>query len=90
VSLCPRLDLYRFIRFCRAYSVVTNTTLTRIRMPTAGVAFGGTGPCSYRVRSVDGSSAKYLTVESYTVVMLLTVILIIISIPSPLTLSFQA
>ena len=34
--------------------------------------------------------AKHLTVESYTVVMLLTFILIIISIPSPLTFSFQA
>ena len=32
---------------------------------------------------VDGSCAKHLTVESYTVVMLLTFILIIISIPSP-------
>ena len=41
-----------------------------------------TGLCSYRVRGVDGSCAKHLTVESYTVVMLLTVILIIISIPS--------
>ena len=51
---------------------------------TAGLAFGGTGLCSYRVRGVDGSCAKHLTVESYTVVMLLTVILIIISIPSPL------
>jgi len=39
--------------------------------------------CSYRVRVVDGSCAKHLTVESYTVVMLLTVILIIISFPSP-------
>jgi len=38
------------------------------------------------VRGVDGSCAKHLTVESYTVVMLLTFILIrpIISIPSPL------
>ena len=43
--------------------------------------FGGTG--SYRVRGVDGSYAKHLTVESYTVVMLPTVIVIIISIPSP-------
>ena len=50
----------------------------------------GTGLCSYRVRRVDGSCAEHLTVESYTVVMLLTVILIIISIPSPLTLSFLA
>jgi len=50
---------------------------------TAGLAFGGTGLYSYRVRGVDGSRAKHLTVESYTVVMLLTVILIIISFPSP-------
>jgi len=42
------------------------------------------------VRGVDGSCAKHFTVEFYTVVMLLTFILIIISIPSPLTLSFQA
>ena len=48
---------------------------------TAGLAFGG-GLYSYRVRGVDGSRAMHLTVESYTVVMLLTVILII-GIPSP-------
>jgi len=46
--------------------------------------------CSYHVRGVDGSCAKHLTVEYYTVVMLLTLTLIISSIPSPLTLSFQA
>jgi len=46
----------------------------------------GRGLCSYRVRGVDGSCAEHSTVESYTVVMLLTVILIvIISIPSPLS-----
>ena len=39
--------------------------------------------CSYRVRGVDGSCAKHLTVESYTGVMLLIFILIINSIPSP-------
>ena len=50
----------------------------------------GTGLGRYRVGDVDGTCAKHLTVESYTVVMLLTVILVIISIPSPLTLSFQA
>ena len=33
---------------------------------------------SYCVRGVDGYSAKHLTVEAYTVVMLLTFILIII------------
>jgi len=41
------------------------------------------GLCSYRVRGVDGCCSKHLPVESYTVVMLLTFILIIISIPSP-------
>ena len=40
----------------------------------------GTALCSYRVRSVDGSCSKHLTIESYAVVMLLTFILIIISI----------
>jgi len=64
--------------------------LDKISIQTAGLAFGGTGLCSYRVRGVDGSHAKHLTVESYTVVMLLTFILIIIIIPSPLTPSFQA
>ena len=33
-----------------------------------GLAFGGTGLCSYRVRGVDRSCAKHLTVESYTVI----------------------
>ena len=41
----------------------------------------GIGLCSYRIRGVDGSCAKHLTVESYTVVMLLTFILIISSSP---------
>jgi len=63
--------------------------ITRICIQTAELAFGVTGLCSYHVRGVDGSCAKHLTVESYLVVMLLTFILIIISIPSPLTLSFQ-
>ena len=31
--------------------------------------------CSYRVRGADGSCAKHLTIESYTVVMLPTFIL---------------
>jgi len=51
---------------------------SRISIQTAGLAFG-----RHRVKGVDGSCAKRLTVESYTVVMLLTVILIIIiSFPS--------
>jgi len=64
--------------------------ITRISIQTAGLAFGGTGLCSYRVRGVDGSCAKHVAVESHTVVMLLTFILIIINIPSPLTPSLQA
>jgi len=36
-----------------------------IRIQTAGLAFGGTGLCSCRVRGVDGSCTKHLTVESY-------------------------
>ena len=45
----------------------SNHIITRISIQTAGLAFGGTGLCSYRVRGVDGSCAKHLTVESYTV-----------------------
>jgi len=41
---------------------------TRITIQTAGLAFGGTGLCSYCVRGVDGSCAKHFTVESYTVI----------------------
>jgi len=68
----------------------TNHIITQISIQTAGLAFGSTGLCSYRVRGVDGSCAKHLTVESYTVVMLLTFILITISIPSSPIPSFQA
>jgi len=60
--------------------VVTNRSRDRHthRPRYVGLAFGGTGLRSYGVTGVDGSWAKHLTAESYTVVMLLTVILIII------------
>jgi len=74
-SLCGRREL----------CLVLNVNLT-VSIQTAGLAFGGTGLCSYRVRGVDCSCAKHLTVESHTVVMLPTVILIISSSLSPLTL----
>jgi len=45
----------------------TNHIITRISIQTAGLAFGGTGLCSYRVRGADGSCAEHLTVESHTV-----------------------
>jgi len=73
--------------FCRTSG---NPTFVHSHQYIYGVAFGGNDLCSYRVRGVDGSYAKHLAVESYTVVMLLTFALIIISIPSPMTLSFQA
>ena len=72
-------------------------TITTFRNPLADPVGTRRGPPLVRgpqfenrcVRGVDGSCAKHLTVESFTVVMPLTVILIIISISSPLTLSFQ-
>ena len=76
-------DLY--IVECYTYHIITPVIIH-----PAGLPFGGTGLCTYRVRGVDGSCAKRLTVEYYTVVMLLTFILIIISISSPLALSFHA
>jgi len=39
-----------------------------ISVQAAGLAFGRTGLFSYRVRGVDGSCAKHLTVDSYTVI----------------------
>ena len=46
----------------------SNHIITRISIQTAGLAFGGTGLCSYRVRGVDGSRTKHLNVESYMVI----------------------
>jgi len=40
----------------RAY--LTYHILTRINIQTTGLAFGGTGLCSYRVRDVDNSLCK--------------------------------
>jgi len=51
-----------------SYDDSHNHITTRINIQTAGLAFGGTGLCTYRVRGVDGSCAKHLTVESYTVI----------------------
>ena len=38
----------------------SNHTITRISIQTAGLSFGGTGLCSYRVRGVDGICASIL------------------------------
>jgi len=43
----------------------SNDIITRIRIQTAGLAFGGTGLCSYRVRGVEGICAS--TAEFYAV-----------------------
>ena len=58
-------------------------TITRISIRTAGLAFGGTGLCTYRVRGVDGSCAEHLTVESYTVFICQLSHLLLLGIPSP-------
>jgi len=55
----------------------------RVRILTAGVAFGRHRSVFLSCLRCDGSCAKHLTVEFYTVVTLLTFILIIISIKSP-------
>ena len=68
VSLCITLTtVKRVVAECTSWSTSNNTT-TRISIQTAGLAFGGTGLCSYRVRGVVGSCAKHLTVESYVVI----------------------
>jgi len=56
-------------------------------LPVAGRGRRGIGLC-YRVRGK--AVAKQLTTEFYTVVLPLTFVLIIISIPLPLILSFKA
>ena len=56
---------------------------TQISIQTAGLAFGGTGLCSYRVRGVDGSCAEHFTVESYTVFICQQSYLLLFGIPSP-------
>ena len=63
----PETDV---LPLCHATNVEcgTNHTITRINIQTAGLALDGTGLCSYCVRGVDGSCAKHLTVESYTVI----------------------
>ena len=62
----------------RVNAMVKHVIITRVRIPTAGLAFDRSGRCSYRVRGVEGSCAKHLTIEFHTVVMLLTFIFIII------------
>ena len=44
-------------------TIVITYITARISIQTAGLAFGGTCLCAYRVRGVDGSCAKHLTVE---------------------------
>ena len=68
-----------------------NRIITRFSIQTAGLAFGGTGRCSYRVRGVGGSCAEHLTVESYTIIIslesyLLSYLLLLVF-HHPLTLS---
>ena len=65
-------------------NAIVKHIITRFSLQTAGLAFGGTGLCSYRVRGVEGSCAKHLTIYGRYAAN------IFVSIPSPLTLSSQA
>jgi len=67
----PMIDAYRTrLRLsCRALLTIVPVGPNFYSAgPKAGLAFGGTGLCSCRVRGVDGSCAKHLTVESYMVI----------------------
>ena len=67
-------------------SVKALKALTRISIQTTGLAFGGTGLCSYSVRGVDGSCAKHLTV----VIICQQKYLLLSVFHHPLTFSLQA
>ena len=69
-------------------SIFRDISSTLWTLYAARVVFGGTSLCSCHARGVHGSWAKHFTIEFYTAVMLLPFVLIIISIPSHLTLSF--
>jgi len=69
------------------YKCYYNRTITRFSIQTAGLAFGGTRLCSYRVRRVGGSCAEHLTVESYTITISLQSHLLLLVFHHPLTLS---
>ena len=67
----------------------SNHIITRVSIQTAGLAFGGTGLCSYRVTDVDGICAKHLTIESYTVFICQQSYLLLLLFHHPHPLSFQ-
>ena len=56
-----------FLQSSHNHPTCYSNHITWISIQTTGLAFGGTGLCTYRVRGVDGSCAEHLTVESYTV-----------------------
>jgi len=51
-----------------AFEILRYSQSSLFESRNAGLAFGGTGLRSYRVRGIDGSRAKHLTVESYMVI----------------------
>ena len=59
-------------RFNRTLGEMIQKHLTSrqdVILTSSGLACGGTGLCSYRVRGVDDSCAEHLTVESYTIII---------------------
>ena len=78
---CPHFQLdtqQTEISYC--YS---NQKITRISIQTTGLAFGGSGLCSYHVRGVDGICAEHLPVVSYVVFICQQSYLLLFGIPSP-------
>ena len=59
---CTGLSIHKTLVLPMKYGVSDSTTITRFSTQTAGLAFGGTGLCSYRFRGVGGSRAEHLTV----------------------------
>ena len=58
------------LKFLSSFSFLLPLAMLVLCSETApGLAFGGTGLCSYRVRGVGGSRAEHLTVESYTIII---------------------
>ena len=72
------------------FPLVLNPQLHIFLHPSVGLAFGGTGLCSYRVRGVGGSCAEHLTVDSYTIIISLQSYLLLLVFHHPLTLSVYA
>jgi len=84
--ICQKTQLDSFVRFDRTPTCDRHGQTQVhgwISIQTAGLAFGGTCLCSYRLSGVEGSCAEHLTIESYTVFICRQSYLLLFRIPSP-------